>query len=111
MQWDPNTRLSTARVLAHPYFEASAMPESAPPDANRLPQLPSAANNSIPDIRKPAEGYRAPQQQSGRGFFPPTSDAGGWGAGRGSLDRRGEGDSSHSGSKVPTALPVFSPNG
>lgn len=49
--WDPNKRLNTAKVLAHPYFEASAMPESAPAQQKEpAPQMPSMSEAS----KKPA---------------------------------------------------------
>jgi len=101
MQWDPNRRLSTAKVLSHKYFEAS-MPELTQAENNRLPQLPNAS-----DARKPAEGIRPAQQQSAGGFFPPPGDVlGSSGRGQGGWRQNSvnTGDSDR-GSKVPSALP------
>lgn len=46
MFWDPNKRLSAAKILAHPYFEAVA---------NELPGNPSAQNTQLPQIAAPSE--------------------------------------------------------
>lgn len=116
MTWDPSRRMSTAKVLQHPYFEAAAVPEHVPAEANtRLPQLPSAS-----DARKPAEQYRPPQQQqqqqSAGGFFPPPGDVlGGSNKGRWPNQNTGMsynsardgdfGQPSSQAAKVPTALP------
>mmetsp|Transcript_6144 Transcript_6144/g.17789 ORF Transcript_6144/g.17789 Transcript_6144/m.17789 type:complete len:460 (+) Transcript_6144:72-1451(+) len=43
LHWDPNKRLSTAKILQHPYFEASTLPEvSQPMNANAAPQMPAS---------------------------------------------------------------------
>lgn len=113
MAWDPNKRLSTAKILQHPFFEASSLPESAPPEANRLPQLPNAS-----DARKPVDVYRPPQQPSSSNFPSDvlgSSTKGGWGGG--GAARRGpdsRGDNSHTptqASKVPSALPPLGGGG
>lgn len=123
MQWSPEKRLSTARILAHPYFQASSVPESGgnfqtAEAANRLPQLPNGrtpppSNQPIVDYRKPAAQYQPPQpQQSGGGFFPPSGDAmssskGGFGGGRNARHSIGSdgGEKSSPSSQVPNSLP------
>lgn len=85
MAWDPNRRLSTAKTLQHPYFEAGSMPESAV--ASNLPQLPTGSNVLHEPYRQPGKEQ---QQSAGGSFFPPPGDAPGsssrnpsWGRGSG----------------------------
>jgi len=109
MQWDPNKRMSTARILQDPYFQAANVPE-VPEANNKLPQLPNASSG-FSDARKPVGEYRPPQQQhSGGGFFPPANDGlsskGGW---RGS--RSDDSNPSLPGSKASSALPPLGGGG
>lgn len=46
MSWDPNKRISTAKILAHPYFEAGSITEVAANPSNQLPQLPEARSEA-----------------------------------------------------------------
>lgn len=123
MQWNPEKRLSTARTLAHPYFQAASVPESGgnfqtAEATTRLPQLPNGrtpppSNQPIVDYRKPAAQYQPPQpQQSAGGFFPPSGDAmssskGGFGGGRNARHSIGSdgGEKSTPSSQVPNSLP------
>jgi len=57
MSWDPNKRISAAKMLSHPYFDADKQPTEA---STQLPQLSSTSGPS--DV--PLGGRRAPQQQS-----------------------------------------------
>jgi serine/threonine protein kinase len=121
MQWDPNRRISTAKSLQHPYFQASIAETQA--EANRLPQLPSASGNfsNMPEARK-AEPYRPPQPAASGGFSHNHGDvlgssAKGHGFGynaRRGPDGRAVSDltppSTH-GSKVPSALPSIGGGG
>lgn len=95
LQWDPNRRPASARILQHPYFEAGSMPENSQSESSphRLPQLPAAA-----DARKPPEGHRPPPGQAG-GFFP-TGDA--LGSTRGSWA-----GGSRTGTQVHASLPAL----
>lgn len=52
MYWDPNKRLSAAKILQHPYFEASALQEQAQNPSSQLPQLPSAQTDLGSTARK-----------------------------------------------------------
>jgi len=42
MAWDPNRRLSTAKVLQHPYFEASVLPDVSQAPSHVAPQAQHA---------------------------------------------------------------------
>eukprot|EP00928_Gymnodinium_smaydae_P027993 TRINITY_DN21476_c0_g3_i1.p1 TRINITY_DN21476_c0_g3~~TRINITY_DN21476_c0_g3_i1.p1 ORF type:complete len:473 (-),score=92.91 TRINITY_DN21476_c0_g3_i1:239-1657(-) len=57
LQWDPNRRLSTGKMLQHAYFEASSLPDVQPSNGHQqssASQLPGAA------------------QDAGRGWQPPA---------------------------------------
>lgn len=62
MHWDPNKRISAAKVLQHPYFEASQLPssEAVQNPASQLPQLPS----SQPESAKKAPAFASLPQAS-----------------------------------------------
>jgi len=43
LTWDPNKRLSTTKILQHPYFEASTLPEMTQAmNAGAAPQMPAS---------------------------------------------------------------------
>mmetsp|Transcript_92894 Transcript_92894/g.233541 ORF Transcript_92894/g.233541 Transcript_92894/m.233541 type:complete len:468 (+) Transcript_92894:113-1516(+) len=42
LTWDPNKRLSTAKILQHPYFEAGSLPELSQGKESAAPMLPPA---------------------------------------------------------------------
>jgi len=99
MPWDPNKRLSTARVLQHPYFQAGSMSAVEPASREAASHLPQLAS----DARRAPEGasYKPPQQQSASGFHPAMSMSGTKGSFAGGV-RGGEGShpsSNHS--KLP----------
>jgi len=115
MEWAPEMRPSTAKSLAHPYFQASISEASPPEVNNKLPQLPTASGLS--DARKPVESYKPPQQSAG-GFYAPHanmpahgdvlgSSKGGWRGGGNRVDNDVSSHSSVQGSKVPSALPAI----
>jgi len=66
MPWDPNKRLSAAKCLSHPFFEAGGMSEAAAPSTH-LPQLPSAsdARGSNPDRNNSLKGMPVSQHTGG----------------------------------------------
>jgi protein kinase len=46
MQWDPNSRLSAARCLQHPYFATVSFPSASDNASSALPQLPRPSSKS-----------------------------------------------------------------
>lgn len=114
MEWDPNRRLSTAKILQHPYFEAGSVPDAVPQEPTKLPQLPTSSAD-----RRPVEQYRPPQPQQGAGGFyaPPDSKGSDRGTGwqPGQRSKFDSTDSSSFGtqerSKVPSALPSIGGGG
>jgi len=69
LEWDPNKRMSTGKVLQHPYFQAGAMPDSAAQQVaqqnSQLPQLHSVAGS---------EAHRAPPQRQAPVVQQPSSN-------------------------------------
>mmetsp|Transcript_24297 Transcript_24297/g.43977 ORF Transcript_24297/g.43977 Transcript_24297/m.43977 type:complete len:461 (-) Transcript_24297:119-1501(-) len=62
LAWDPNKRMSTTRVLAHPYFEASslgdaqppaAIPSSSPSEVSAAFAKPPVAKSAVPSLPQP----------------------------------------------------------
>lgn len=96
MFWDPNRRLSTSKVLQHPYFEAGM--STAEPSTSHLPQLPAASDRGHPASRAPLEGgsSKPPPGQSQGGFYPQDILGGTKGSVGGFRGKEGEG--SHPGS-------------
>lgn len=104
MPWDPNKRLSTARVLQHSFFEAGSMAAAEPASreaASHLPQL--LADRRARDTGEAAGRRPPPESVSGSGFHPGEA----LGGTTGSL-RRG-GDGSHPSSQHSKAVPNLPP--
>lgn len=58
LSWDPNKRLSSGKVLQHPYFEAGCTTEAANP-SSQLPQLPAAEQRSeVPSVAAAARAQK-----------------------------------------------------
>mmetsp|Transcript_114331 Transcript_114331/g.319495 ORF Transcript_114331/g.319495 Transcript_114331/m.319495 type:complete len:451 (-) Transcript_114331:163-1515(-) len=53
LMWDPNKRTSTAKILQHPYFEASTLPEvSQQMNTSAAPQMPGQKSvSALPQAR------------------------------------------------------------
>lgn len=63
LTWDPNKRLSTAKVLQHPYFEASMVDVKEGNKDTSLPALPTGASGSqakVPSMANPRAGLPGP---------------------------------------------------
>jgi protein kinase len=125
LQWDPNKRLSTGKILAHPYFEAGAeswpkeaLPSSAaaaPSQDSRAPALPHPSGGltgdtlfntkgSLFDSSNPSSGKNSGKERDTASKLPPLqqdsqkgSAKGGSGSGRGSRGRGSGGGGSGQG--------------
>lgn len=75
MTWDPNHRISAAKMLSHPYFDADKAADAA---SSQLPQLYSsaAASSDLPPTGVRSNGQKAQSQAS-------MNHTGGFGGGAG----------------------------
>lgn len=113
LQWDPNKRLSTGRILSHPYFEAGNVSHSLPPAEgassahSRAPALPAQPSGglagdalfntkgSLFDSSNPGTGGKAPSAAKDHTLPPLQQDHrrgsgnNGSGSGRAQKDHRG----------------------
>jgi len=64
LTWDPNKRLSTSKILQHPYFEAGSLPEVSQVKEPHAPQMPIASSNAMqkqaPPIAQPRSSLPGP---------------------------------------------------
>eukprot|EP00933_Yihiella_yeosuensis_P061364 TRINITY_DN64173_c0_g1_i1.p1 TRINITY_DN64173_c0_g1~~TRINITY_DN64173_c0_g1_i1.p1 ORF type:complete len:532 (+),score=114.97 TRINITY_DN64173_c0_g1_i1:99-1598(+) len=93
MTWDPNKRLSAAKVLQHPYFEAGGVQEAAANPASQLPQLPSQQpipESSHAHMKKPGmPGIPSLPQASNLSGEAMFNTKGSWKGGEGSHPNTG----------------------